>query len=129
MSVQLFLITHNHIGQELLDTVACMLDISMLNIKSISIPACITAAQLAEFKQLVKTSLLTHQHSERLILCDVYGATPYNLVKEYAKQPNTMILTGLNLGMLLKAVQLTQQPLNDVAQQACQSAQKSIILE
>ena len=129
MSVQLFVITHNNIGQELLKTVASMLDISALNVQIISIPADITAAQQPEFKETVKTCLLTYQNNERLILCDVYGATPYNLVKEYAKQANTMILTGLNLGMLLKAVQLTQQPLNEIAQQARQSAQNSIILE
>jgi len=129
MSVQLLIITHNNIGQELLDTVASMIDISALDVQTMSIPADITAAQQPEYQQTVKNHLLTQQNGERLILCDVYGATPYNLVKKYAEQANTMILTGLNLGMLLKAAQLTQQPLNDIAQQARQSAQNSIILE
>jgi len=129
MSVQLFIITHNNIGQELLDTVTSMIDISTLNIQTISIPADITAVEQPKYKERVNACLLAHQHSQRLILCDVYGATPYNLIKEYAKQPDTKIITGLNLGMLLKAAQLTKKSLNDIAQQACQSAQNSIIIE
>ncbi len=129
MSISIFIVTHNKIGEQLLSAVASMLDISRLNVHNISIPSDITAEQLPEYKHDVKTALLKHSNNDRLILCDVYGATPYNLVKDYAQQSNTKLLTGLNLAMLLKAVQMTESSLKEIAQQALQSAQKSIILE
>jgi mannose/fructose-specific phosphotransferase system component IIA len=129
MTISIFIVTHDQIGQELLKTVATMLDLSQLAIQIISIPSDITASQQPEFTQKVISAMAENNKDEILILCDLYGATPYNLIKHLSQQDNTQVLTGLNLGMLLKAAQMTQQPLAIATPQIMQSAQKSIILE
>lgn len=40
-----------------------------------------------------------------LILTDIFGATPCNLVRQLLKQDNIILLTGLNAPMLIKALQ------------------------
>jgi len=129
MTIQLYLVTHDNIGQELLNTVATMVDLSHLNIPTISIPSNITAEQQAEVAQKVDLTIAKNMGHENLILCDLYGATPYNLVKKYKQQENIQLLSGLNLGMLLKATQMTQEPLQKAVQNIYQSALKSIIHE
>lgn len=129
MSFHIFLVTHDHIGQELLNTVGTMVDLSQVHIQTISIPSDITAAQRPEFSLKVNSTVTLSSDNDILILCDIYGATPFNLIKKLSQQDNTHVITGLNLGMLLKAVQITQKPLSEAALEIVQSAQKSIILE
>lgn len=129
MTIQLYIITHDQIGQELLNTVATMIDISKLTVRVISIPSDITADQQSSYAQQVDLTITKDTNNEKLILCDIYGATPYNLVKKYNRQENIKILTGLNLGMLLKATQMTQECLQKATSNIHQSTIKSIILE
>ncbi len=129
MSISIFIVTHNKIGEQLLTTVSSMIDTSQLDIHTISIPSDISAEQISDYQLHIKKTLLKQQQTNKLILCDIYGATPYNLVKDYAQQNNSALLTGINLAMLLKAVQLTEHSLDEISQQAQHSAQQSIILE
>lgn len=129
MTIHIYLVTHDLIGKELLKTVATMMDLSHLNINTISIPSNITAAQQAEYAHKVNASIASSLENDKLILCDIYGATPHNLVKKLKQKKDTVVITGLNLGMLLKAVQTTQKTLQQASQDIFQSAQKSIVLE
>lgn len=130
MTTNICIVTHNQIGQELLTVVATMVDISQLNIHAIGIPSDIDSSQLAEYSKKVSTTIKKCGRNEnKLILCDIYGATPFNIIKDLSQLDNIKIITGLNLAMLLKAAQLTQKPFNDMIQEVLLSATKSIILE
>ncbi len=130
MTTSICIVTHNQIGQELLNVVASMIDISDLNIQSIGIPSDISPHQLTEYSEKVKTLIKECDVGDnKLILCDIYGATPFNLIKDLSQLDNIQIITGLNLGMLLKAVQMTQEPFAEMAQKILLSAKKSIVLE
>ncbi len=59
--------------------------------------------------------LLRHADQATLILCDIFGATPFNIAKQALKQANEQglmahLITGTNLCMVLKA--LTEQQEN-----------------
>ncbi len=129
MSIHIYIVTHDRIGEELLKTVATMIDLSHLKIETISIPSDITAAQQPKYAQKVNSSIASSANNDKLILCDIYGATPFNLIKSLTQQDDTVVITGLNLGMLLKAVQMTKTTLQQASQDIFNSAQKSIILE
>lgn len=54
-------------------------------------------------------SLLRSSNHGALVLCDIYGATPFNIAQSAVKQANSAgidvhLLTGANLCMVLKAV-------------------------
>lgn len=129
MTIHLYIVTHDHIGQELLKTVSSMINVSDIYLKTIYIPSDIKATQQTEYSQKLNTALAFSSKNDTIILCDIYGATPCNLVKNLQMESNTLIITGLNLGMLIKAVQITHKPLKQAADEIVRSAQKSIILK
>lgn len=128
-SIRLVLLTHDDIGSELLKTVSTMVDTSLLTITVLSIPSDIKAAQKPEFSTLIESTLAENKLANNLVLCDIYGATPYNLIQPHIAKNNIAVITGLNLGMLLKAVQMTESSLEDASKEIFLSAQKNIILE
>lgn len=69
------------------------------------------AALVADLSQ----QLLQHTNEATLILCDIFGATPFNIAKQALKQATAQgltahLITGTNLCMVLKA--LTDQQEN-----------------
>ncbi|NYT64949.1 PTS sugar transporter subunit IIA [Alcaligenaceae bacterium] len=57
----------------------------------------------------IRDSLLRSADNSSLVLCDIYGATPFNIAQSAVKQANSAggdahLLTGANLCMVLKAV-------------------------
>lgn len=60
-----------------------------------------------------------------LILTDLLGATPCNLVTALT-QPHTAIVTGLNLPMLVRAYNYHDRPLDELTQIAVDGGQRGI---
>ncbi|MBP6020912.1 MAG: PTS sugar transporter subunit IIA [Burkholderiaceae bacterium] len=57
----------------------------------------------------IRDSLLHSPDHSALVLCDIYGATPFNIAQSAVRQVNSAggdahLLTGANLCMVLKAV-------------------------
>jgi mannose/fructose/sorbose-specific phosphotransferase system IIA component len=58
-------------------------------------------------------ALIEAASGEVLILCDLYGGTPYNVALSLAHhQPRIKVLAGVNLPLLLEAL-LANEPLDD----------------
>ena len=53
-----------------------------------------------------------------LVLTDVYGATPDNLARYFTEQGNARVVSGVNMPMLLRVLNYSRQPL----QQLCETA-------
>lgn len=63
-----------------------------------------TEPLIAELSRLLKKS-----NEATLVLCDIFGATPFNIAKQAIKQANehgltAHLITGTNLCMVLKAL-------------------------
>ncbi len=63
-----------------------------------------TEPLIAELSRLLKKS-----NEATLVLCDIFGATPFNIAKQAIKQanehgPTAHLITGTNLCMVLKAL-------------------------
>ncbi len=107
MSIAILLVTHGQIGQSLLETAQYILK------KPISVPI-MNIAVTAEDMSVDGLALKVQQHCDQLnqgagvlVLTDLVGATPFNGVKTSIKNQldyPLKTITGLNLGMLLKAV-------------------------
>ena len=60
-----------------------------------------------------------------LILTDMFGGTPTNLVLPF-KGDDVEVVTGVNLPMLIKACQIRTKPLAEVARLVCAQGRESV---
>ncbi len=60
-----------------------------------------------------------------LILTDMFGGTPTNLVLPFAGA-DVEVVTGVNLPMLIKACQIRTKPLEEVARLVCAQGRESV---
>ncbi|NYT61188.1 PTS sugar transporter subunit IIA [Alcaligenaceae bacterium] len=82
-------------------------DLSVIDVAPDADPAALVAS--------LSRQLLQHGNEATLILCDIFGATPFNIAKQALKQVTDQgqvvhLITGTNLCMVLKA--LTDQQEN-----------------
>ena len=60
-----------------------------------------------------------------LVLTDMFGGTPTNLVLPFAGD-DVEVITGVNLPMLIKACQIRTRPLAEVARIVCAQGRESV---
>jgi len=126
VSVGLLLVTHGKLGHFLLDTVAEMIGPLPLR------------ADVLEVRKVQATDVLLLQGRrmlERLddgagvlILTDAFGSTPSNIAKGLAAAPNTTVVAGINLPMLVKIFNYPQLPLAELAQAAVEGGQRGVMI-
>ncbi|QOC21887.1 PTS fructose transporter subunit IIA [Wenzhouxiangella sp. AB-CW3] len=62
-----------------------------------------------------------------LVLTDLPGATPHNLATQAAAELGIPVVSGLNLPMLLKVLNLLDEPAGALAAHACEGGRKGVI--
>lgn len=128
MSVNILIITHNLIGQELIATATSILGNNALDIHSLSIPANLEPEQIGSYADTIRNSIVELNSAQGvLILTDVYGATPNNLARYFAAGFKAEVVSGINLPMLLRILNYTNQKLDQLVTTAVEGAIKGII--
>ena len=100
--VGILLVTHNGLGDSLVDCVRHVLGHVPDNLKSLSVTAKGDPQQKSVEGQALVKQLDTG--SGVLILSDVYGATPSNIARQLCHAERVMGVAGVNLPMLLRVV-------------------------
>lgn len=67
-----------------------------------------------------------------LLLCDVYGSTPYHIATGVQRQltikgPQAHLLSGVNVGMLVKALTDTSTTIDEVIKNTLYTTQRGIV--
>jgi len=122
--VGILLVTHNGLGDSLLDCVRHVLREVPPHLKALSVqenddPAKNEAEGLALIKQLDRGAGV-------LLLSDVFGATPSNIARRLCQDGRVMGVAGVNLPMLLR-VACCQQPLPEMARRALEGGRECIV--
>ena len=100
--VGILLVTHNGLGESLVDCVKHVLGAVPSNLKVLSVMADDdTALKLVEGQALIKQ---LDNGSGVLILADVFGATPSNIGRQLCHVERVIGIAGVNLPMLLRVV-------------------------
>lgn len=100
--VGILLVTHNGLGDSLLDCVKHVLGSVPDNLKVLSVLADDdTQQKLAEGRELLKQ---LDDGSGVLMLADVFGATPSNIGRQLCHVGRVIGVAGVNLPMLLRVV-------------------------
>jgi PTS system mannose-specific IIA component len=131
MTVSLLVITHNQLGQELINIATSILENYLFEIEFISISAKIKPSDLGLYADQIKNkinqlSIANPSNNGILILTDICGATPYNLAKYFAVDININIVSGINLPMLLSVLNYPNQSLQALSLTAIEGARKGI---
>lgn len=126
MSVGLLILTHIGIGPALLGTATLMMDGCPLQAKILTASADSDPEEIIDHARELIAEL--DKGDGVLILADLLGSTPYNVVKILFKSENIRIVTGLNLCMLIRVLNYPELGLNDLAAKAVSGGREGIVL-
>jgi len=123
--VGILLVTHNGLGDSLLDCVQHVTGRIPHHLKSLSVLAeDDPQAKEKEGSALIK---LLDTGAGVLILTDIYGATPSNIARRLCQPGHVEAIAGVNLPMLLRVACGPDMPVKDMAQRALQGGRECII--
>lgn len=127
MSASILVITHDGIGQAMIDTAGAMMGGKSAELSLLSIPANLKPENLGYYADQVRDSIarVNNDHGV-LILTDIFGATPNNLARYFGEQDDIKVISGLNLPMLVRVLNYKQRPLADLVAIALEGGHKGI---
>jgi len=118
------LVTHNALGDSLVDCVKHVLGEVPGNLKSLSVSAGDDPQQKSVEGQALIKQLDTG--SGVLILSDVFGATPSNIARQLCRAERVMGVAGVNLPMLLRVACYPPATLPELAKVAVEGGRGCI---
>ncbi len=124
MTVGLLLVSHNHIGIEMLNTARQMLAHCPLPTKVLDIRITDTTDDIRQRLQERLTGL--DQGNGILILTDMFGSTPSNLACAVSEHNNIRIISGLNLPMLIRVLNYPDLSLEKLEQKAITGGKEGV---
>lgn len=124
MSVAVLLVTHEHIGNDMLSITASILNDELKNTACVEIPMDADTNQIAQLVTAVLDNLTTDEGV--LILTDSYGSTPCNIAKEFLNHEHRTLVSGLNLPMLIRIMNYRLLPLDELKDIAIEGGKRGI---
>ncbi len=125
MSIGLLIITHNQIGDALLQTAIRMLEKCPLQTKTLEVtnqcnPDDLRQRAFELMKQL-------DQGDGVLVLTDMYGSTPSNIAATLLSKGSVHVVAGINLPMLIRVLNYPNLDLNDLTIKAVSGGNDGIV--
>ncbi len=125
MSTSILLLTHDGIGAGLLNTVRYMLGELPAGVEAMAVDSDAATEDLER-----RANDLLHRLDGGdgvLILTDLVGSTPANLADRLATGPRVRAVAGLNLPMLVKALNYGHLPPAELAAKAVEGGRDGIL--
>ena len=125
MSVGILLVTHGKVGETFIDVANKILGELPLSYKSVSVP---WQVDIDGLKAVLRQELnKLNQGSGVLVLTDLYGATPTNVVKAWQQPGEVEVISGLNLPMLLKIMNYPHSNLSQLVEKAKNGGKDGVV--
>ena len=123
--ISILLITHGELGKSLIECATHVLGDKPLFLESLSIENDCTHESM--FKQISERINLLDQGDGVLILTDIFGATPCNIITKIIKPGKVSAIAGVNLSMLIRTISYRNESFDSLISKAIQGAQDGII--
>ena len=123
--ISILLITHGELGKSLIECATHVLGDKPLFLESLSIENDCTHESM--FKQISERINLLYQGDGVLILTDIFGATPCNIITKIIKPGKVSAIAGVNLSMLIRTISYRNESFDSLISKAIQGAQDGII--
>lgn len=119
--IGILVVTHGKLAKELVNALQMIVG-EQERIQALSID---WEVDVAEAKGLIGKALSQCGKKNVLVLTDMFGGTPTNLALPFAGA-DIEVVTGVNLPMLIKACQVRNRPLAEVARLVCAQGRESV---
>lgn len=126
MSVSILLVTHNRIGDELLETARETLGFCPVKTRTLEVTPDAEPADLT--RRAVDLVELLDDGDGVLVLTDCYGSTPSNIASQLARGQQIVVIAGVNLPMLLRVFNYPGLTLRELADKARSGGRDGVIL-
>ena len=123
--ISILLITHGELGKSLIECATHVLGNKPLFLESLSIENDCTHESM--FRQISERINLLDQGDGVLILTDIFGATPCNIITKIIKPGKVSAIAGVNLSMLIRTISYRNESFDSLISKAIQGAQDGII--
>ena len=123
--ISILLITHGELGKSLIECTTHVLGDKPLFLESLSIENDCTHESM--FRQISERINLLDQGDGVLILTDIFGATPCNIITKIIKPGKVSAIAGVNLSMLIRTISYRNESFDSLISKAIQGAQDGII--
>ena len=122
--IGILLVTHGDIGKALLNCAAHILDSSPFSVDCLSINS---NKNLENYSNIISKKIKDLDTGNGvLIMTDIYGATPCNLLNKFIIKNKVEVITGINLPMLVKAISDRKDNLSLLINDSIECAKKNI---
>ncbi|MFO7885755.1 MAG: PTS fructose transporter subunit IIA [Desulfobacteraceae bacterium] len=123
----ILIVTHANLGNALIEAAEFILDTKLENVSFISINI---REDVDSLHKKIKKGLKKLQSDKGvIILTDMFGGTPSNLSYSFLKEGSVEVVSGVNLPILLKAVNIREKKeLSEAAVILVENGKKSISL-
>ena len=119
MSVGILLVTHEGIGAQLIKVAENIFKQPARRLNLVSVPADLAPEVLGRYADMVRDAMRELDTGQGvLVLTDLYGATPDNLARHFARELPAQVVSGVNLPMLLRVLNYAHQPLAQLCETA-----------
>jgi PTS system ascorbate-specific IIA component len=126
VTVAVLIVTHNRIGEELLETAKSTLGHCPLPVRVLTVQHSHDPELLQDETQRAATEL--DQGDGVLVLTDAYGATPCNVASALLERDPVIMVSGINLPMLLRVLNYPRLNLGALAEKAASGGCAGIVV-
>jgi mannose PTS system EIIA component len=125
MTIGVLLVSHELLGQVMLDISVKTLNVCPLATRVLSVPLNDDPDALAARAEKMIAEL--NSGDGVLILTDLCGATPSNIACRFAHLDDVTVVAGLNLPMLIRVLNYPKLSLSEIAQHAVDGGHRGIM--
>ncbi|MFA7388131.1 MAG: hypothetical protein WCZ87_10765 [Thiohalobacteraceae bacterium] len=125
MSVGLLIVSHGKLGDYLLETAAQMLGVCPL--ATAVLPVSFDSDPDAVLEQAAQVVARLDDGNGVLILTDMYGSTPSNIVYRLQDRYRVRIVAGVNLPMLIRVLNYPRLDLEELANKALSGGRDGVV--
>jgi mannose PTS system EIIA component len=123
--IALLIVAHGNLGDSLIQCATFVLGKRPAALENLDLSACEDPAEMLARARAKLAEL--DQGEGVLVLTDVYGATPCNIVRRVIASNSVEAISGVNLPMLLKALTYRDQGMARLVEKAVSGGQAGII--
>jgi len=123
--IGILLITHGELGKSLIECATHVLGDKPKFLDSLTIEN--DCAHGNMYKEISEKITLLDQGKGVLILTDIFGATPCNIITKIIKPGKVNAIAGVNLSMLIRSISYRHESFDTLVAKAIEGAQDGII--
>ena len=126
MSIGILLVTHSGLGHSLLRSARVILAAEPADAEAIDVPG--DSDPDAVFELALAACRRLDSGDGILVLTDLFGSTPSNIAGRLTEHHNVLVLAGVNLPMLVRALNYRASPLDELGRKALHGARDGMVM-